>query len=311
MQKFFLCVFIFDIGYIMKIQLINNRQIFASPNFKSIYYNHFEYKDYETGVIRETQNTTGERYDINYLDTAKLIEERFKDFKRVNIMPMNVSDGTEGYFLGGALIKNEGLETAKERYFPMYCTDICEDVIEKFGKQKRVFMEIAEAVNMKYFVPDIFQNISNDAKIPLEIAVYISKENGCFPSILNPEYDLYQMSPKYRDLFKFGVMDFRQRLDALEDEGNTVAIIRNCLKQSFGENYTKEVLIPKFAEKLKGASLLMIGDYDRKKLSYNGKLFPEMLKDAGFVEIMYNIFGRADYPCVKNIKRGVKKIPML
>ena len=104
---------------------------------------------------------------------------------------------------------------------------------------------------------------------------------------------------------------FMMAVDALEDEGNTVAIIRNCLKQSFGENYTKEVLIPKFAEKLKGASLLMIGDYDRKKLSYNGKLFPEMLKEAGFVEIMYNIFGRADYPCVKNIKRGVKKIPML
>ena len=87
-------------NYCQNRQNIYNRK--TQPSFGSMGFTFGTYKDC-FGIKRETQNTTGLRSDINLKDFADIIKWRFRKNDSVNIMPMNVSDGTEGYFFTNAI----------------------------------------------------------------------------------------------------------------------------------------------------------------------------------------------------------------
>ena len=91
-------------------------------NFNSLY-RRTTYIDCN-GIYRESQNTTGKREDLDYDECAKLIKKRFSKFDKINIMPMNGSDGTESYLLAHSLLKVFGEKKAKEKIFPITVTDV-------------------------------------------------------------------------------------------------------------------------------------------------------------------------------------------
>ena len=79
-------------------------------SFRSLGYSQDYYAD-KYGFQRSIQHTTGIRNkELDYDRLAKLIKKRFKNFDKVNVMPMCVSDGTEAYCIANFLIKQEGYE---------------------------------------------------------------------------------------------------------------------------------------------------------------------------------------------------------
>ena len=234
--------------------------------FKSLDYKPTQYRDIN-GHIRTSQNTTGMRNDLSYTDLAEIIKYRFSDFDRVNIMPMNVSDGTEAYFIANALIDVNGLDKCKKKYFPICASDIDSEVINKYGKAGVVYLSEYEKNLLNSDNSNIF-NVCDEFELRDESA----------------KGKLCKLSDEHKNNFNFEVNDFQQRLKDFEDEGNSVIIIRNCLRQSFGD-IDSAVLVFDIAEKLKGESLLVIGDADRVRMPF----FNNALNIC-FKEIKHNIF---------------------
>ena len=240
-----------------------NRQ----TSFGSIFYQPNQYRDIY-GVKRETQNSTAKRNDLNYAKLSKIITNRFKDYDDVNIMLMNVSDGTEGYYIFQPLFEDNGPDVFEKRYKYIDATDVCSDIIETYPKRNLVHLFAGEEDELSVFRNPMFTHFENpDDKL------------------------LYQLKPEYRKYFKYGVQDFQERLANMSDKGNSVVAIRNCLRQSFGD-FRAASVVYKVAEKLKGASLFITGGYDRGMPMFESAL------DDNFVEIAENVWGRKDYkPC--------------
>lgn len=250
------------------------------PSFGSMGFTFGTYRDC-FGINRETQNTTGKRGDISLEHFAQIIKLRFKDFDKVNIMLLNVSDGTEGYFLANALIRNEGLDTFTKKYSPIQASDVMPNVINNYAKNGLLHLynnEISE-----------FDKIGMDVLKEVDIKDYQDK---IIPQIDYPD-KLFKLSDEYRKHFNFQVEDLQSKIIDLKDKGNSIIAIRNCLRQSFGETQASMILLKLFM-KMKGASLLLTGDYDRKS-----QLINETLQDH-FFEIKHNIWGLKDYGYIKN-----------
>ena len=250
------------------------------PAFKSMGFTFTSYKDCY-GITRETQNTTGKRGDILLKDFADVIKHRFKHFDRVNIMPMNVSDGTEAYLMANAIIRNEGRETFEKKYSPIKASDVMPNVINNYAKNGLLHLYNAEVSE--------FDGIGMNVLKEVNEADYKDK---IIPQLYNPD-KLYKLSKEYRKHFDFQVEDLQARIQDLKDEGNSVIAIRNCLKQSFGDTMSSLIII-KLMNIMRGASLLITGDYDRKS-----KLIEQTLKDY-FYEIRHNIWGLKEYGRFRN-----------
>jgi hypothetical protein len=252
----------------------------TNTGFTSIYYNGNKYR-YMYCVKRETQNSTCKRNDLNYNKLAKIIPNRFKEFDRINIMPMNVSDGTEIYYISKPLIEEMGFEEFERKCSPIYATDVCRDIIETYPQKNLVHLYKGEPEELSIYRKPMFREVS--------------------PSLANDKFidqvlaaPLYELKPEYRKHFKFGVQDFQKRLANLQDEGNSVAIIRNCLRQSFGD-FRSALIVDNLAQKLKGASLFITGDYDRGM-----PLFESALRDY-FEEIDHNVWAKRGYKPAEKI----------
>lgn len=262
------------------IMRINSAPIYQQPSqkkpisFKSIYYQGAVYRDVY-GIKRETQNSTCKRKDLDYGKLAKISKERFAGFDRVNIMPMNVSDGTESYFTSQAFIKENGLDVFEKKYSPLKSSDVCQDIINRYPKNFIVHLFKGEPEELKIVNEPMFKPMSL-----FEYPQHILNGGNIEP--------LFKLDPKYQKFFNFFVMDFQERLAGLNDEGNSIVMIRNCLKQSFGDIKSATIAY-QLADKLKGASLFITGDYDRGM-----RLFESALDD-NFVEIEHNIWAKKDY----------------
>lgn len=248
----------------------NNHPI--NLNFKSLSYNHVQYID-SKGIQRTTQNSTGMRKDLDYDELATLIKQRFPDSKKIRIMPMNVSDGTEAYLIANSILKIFGKEKAKEKIFPIHASDISSYIIDNFGKRGVVALTDDEKQLFGKNFDKFFKETSFD-KLP--------KEN--YPK----DAKAYELTPEFKKYFNFYSTDFQKRLNLLCDEGNSVVIIRNCLAQSFKFYELPNIIFP-LGDRLKQGSLFVIGDYDRK----NSSLL-EFL-DSDFKEVGMNIFGLKNY----------------
>lgn len=269
----------------MRIQNVTDAYINYRLPFGSLDFNSYEYVDYK-GKLRKSQSTTGRRTDLNYDNVADVIIRKFRDFDNVKIMPMNVSDGTEAYFLANSLIRKVGFEEFKKRYAPICASDIYMPVIKSYPANGIVFF------NKEEF--SYFNNQSKNLFKKVNPKIYETL-------IINPidlqNKNLYKLTPDFRNCFNFQTIDLQKRLKLFKDQGNSVVLIRNCLYHSFGESESIEI-IKKVASKLKGESLFIIGGFDRAKMSE--KFMDEMNKY--FKEIDYNIFQR------KNTANNVIKI---
>ena len=256
----------------MRVQSVITPCINNNLSFGSLDFNSYEYVDYK-GKLRKSQCTTGRRTDLNYDNAADIIIKRFRDFDNVKIMPMNVSDGTEAYFLANSIIRKVGFEEFKKRYAPICASDVYAPVIKSYPANGIVFFNKEE-----------FSHFNNQRKIlfrKVNPKIYET-------SVINPidlQYkNLYKLMPDFRNCFNFQAIDLQKRLKLLKDQGNSVILIRNCLYHSFGEGESIEI-IKKVASKLKGESLFIIGGFDRVKM-------PEFMTAMNkyFKEIDYNIF---------------------
>lgn len=227
------------------------------------------------GRKRETQNTTGKREDLNYMELARIAKQRFSDFDKINVMPMNGSDGTESYMLGHAFLKTWGEKKAKEKVFPIKVSDIDPFIIKNFGQEGLVSFEPRD---IEYFGKDFEKYFEETDMSEL-------------PQIWNG-YSLrakaFKLKPSFKELFTFKVEDFQSRVEKIKDNGNSVIIIRNCLAQSFG--WPEAGLIcHRVSEILKNSSLFVVGQYDRDSMRY----MTETLKDlCNLKEVGMNIFSK-------------------
>lgn len=262
----------------MEIGYYNQTYKYNQPrrqNFTSIYdYNGVKYRDTILNT-RSSQNSTGKREDLDYDKLAKIIMTRFKDCDKVNIMPMNVSDGTEAYYIFKPLMEEVGPEEFERKYGKIAATDVYRKIVETYPKRGLVQLYKSEPDELRICNKPMFEQVD---KSQYEDSL-----------IKNSEYsDLYKLKPEYRKYFSFETQDFQDRLDNLHDEGNSVVIIRNCLRQSFGD-MESALIVDKVARKLKGASLFITGGYDRGM-----PLFESALED-NFVEIAHNVWAKRDY----------------
>ncbi len=235
----------------------NNNQ----PSFGSMGFTFGTYKDC-FGITRETQNTTGKREDLSLEDFANIVKWRFRSFDKVNIMPMNVSDGTDAYLMANAIIRNEGLKAFEEKYSPILASDVMKNVIDNYAKNGLLHLFNDEIIEFERLGLNVLEEVN-------------------------------KLSDEYRKHFDFRTEDLQSGIYNLKDKGNSVIAIRNCLKQSFGETMSS-VLIIKLAMKMNGASLLITGDYDR-----SSKAIEKTLKEY-FVELKHNIWGLRDFGFIKN-----------
>lgn len=242
--------------------------------FTSIYYKGNEYRDM-FGAKHQTQNSTCKRTDLDYKRLAEISKERFGDFERVNIMPMSVSDGTEAYFVGKSFIEENGMDVFEKKYSPIKSSDVCKDIINKYPKKRLVHLFKGEPEDLTVFNDPMFKPVSL-FEYPQQIF-----DTTC-------DEPLFKLNQKYQKHFEFETMDFQKRLANMNDEGNSIVLIRNCLKQSFGD-MKSAIIAYKMADKLKGASLLVTGDYDR------GMPLFESAMDDYFVEIEHNVWAKKDY----------------
>ena len=263
----------------MRVDLHTINDYNYKSTFKSMGFTFATYRDCY-GFTRETQNTTGVREDINLRDFARILKWRFRNFDKVNIMPMNVADGTEAYMFANAIIKNEGIENFKKHY-SINASDVIPSVINNYAKNGLLHLYDNEV--------EIFEGIGMEALKEVLPKDYEDK------IVLQASYPdkLYKLSDEYGKLFNFHVEDLQSRVHNLKDEGNSVIAIRNCLKQSFGGNSAALILL-RLSMAMKGGSLLITGDYDRKC-----KLIDRTLKE-NFTELAHNIWGLKEYGYVKN-----------
>ncbi len=242
------------------------------------------------GVKRSTQNSTSFRDDLNYNALAKIIKKRFNGFKKINIMPMNGSDGTEAYCIANEIIEVFGLRTAKKKIFPIDVTDVDSFIIENFGKKGVIAFSDRDIEGFGYSnILDYFEKIE-ESELPKGVIYHMET---CNP---------LKAKPKFKNLFNFTVMDFQERLKTIKDYGNTIVIIRNCLAQSFGEDTAK--IIGQVSKVLKDGSLLVIGGYDRQELID----MDSWLKSSDFYEIHRNIFQKGKPSRLNNSKSLLAKI---
>ena len=238
---------------------IFNNNYYKSPAFTSIDFQEIWYTD-SKGIQRYTHNDTARRDDLNYANLAKTINKRFANCDNVNIMPMNVSDGTEAYFIFKYLAEEVGLDTFEKKYKRINATDVCENVLEKYPKKGVVKLKEKEFDEL---------NINGD------------------PMFEKTDGDLYALRPKYKKYFNFKTQDFQERLKNLEDNGNSVVIIRNCLRHSFG-NFGAAHIVRTVDKKLKGNSLFITGDFDRGLSEFEQEL------RENFEEIDRNVWAKRE-----------------
>ena len=258
----------------MKIQDITNTNNLYKPSFGSLNFKMHQYMDCN-GKMRISQCTTAKRDDLNYDNAADIIIQKFKKYNTVKIMPMNVSDGTEAYFLAESLVRKVGFDEFKKRFTPIVASDIYAPVIHSYPNNGIVLLsddEITPFKNDKY-------------KLLKRTNKKLYNKYILNPSDKNKK--LYKLIPEFKDCFTFMVTDFQKRLKNLKDNGNSVIIIRNCLYHSFGEKESVEI-VKKVADILKPNSLFIIGAFDRNKMP---NLFMETINKY-FNEIETNIFQR-------------------
>lgn len=246
----------------------------SSVHFTSINFRWTSYVDCN-GIRRESQNTTGKRNDLDYDECARLIKKRFSKFSKINIMPMNGSDGTGTYLLAHSLLERFGEKKAKEKIFPITVTDVNPFIINEFGKKGIIALEPEDIKAFGKKFNKYFEEIpmSELPKIPL---AYSQKARA------------FKLTPFFKNLFEFKVQDFQQRIIQVNDQGNSVVIIRNCLAQAFG--YIESMLlVEKVDKQLKDSSMFIIGQYDRERMSH---FVPDMKSLFKFKEIGKNIFSK-------------------
>ena len=252
---------------------IQKTSAYIKPSFGTLDFKAYEYVDYK-GNVRKSQCTTAKRNDLNYENTADIIIKNFEKYDKVKIMPMNVSDGTEIYFLSDSIIKKIGFKNFKEHFSPIIASDIYAPVIKSYPKNGIIFLEDAEAAILK----ENSANLINKVNVKDYITHILN------PSDINNK-KLYKLNPEFQECFKFQILDFQERLKLLRDKGNTVVMIRNSLYHSFGENEASNI-VKNVANKLVKNSLFIIGGYDRMKMPDK---FVKTLK-IYFDEIDLNVF---------------------
>ena len=256
-----------------KNSLEQSKQSNSSTSFGSL----FRFSSYVDckGQHRQTQNTTGKREDLDYDACARLIKKRFSKFDKINIMPMNGSDGTEAYLLAHSLLKEFGEKKAKKKIFPIIVSDVDPFIINSFGKKGIVAFQPEDIAAFGKNFDKYFQ------EIPMS-------ELPNIPNAYSLNSKAFKLTPFFKNLFEFKVQDFQKRITQINDEGNSVVIIRNCLAQAFG-HIQSMLLVAELEQKMKNSSLFIIGQYDRDMMKH---FVPEMKLFFDFHEVGKNIFSK-------------------
>ena len=238
-----------------------NNQI---QTFKS---NENEFRD-SSGKITNRTVTYFFRTDLDWLDFAQLLNQKYKDKPSFNIIQYACSDGSEAYTTAMAI--KEFAPDIAPKAFPIIAIDKCPDIIKEAKSGIcNLFEDDISAINWwtRGKFNDYFQVVPRT----------------------NPDCAM-GVKPKapIKDLIIFDQADVLEDLKNIADK-DTVVMCRNCWEYIGKENYDK--LAKELYEVTKNNGLLVIGDHDE----LHG--VPPVLLQNGFRETH-----------VKRVYQPVKKV---
>lgn len=192
------------------------------------------------------------RDDLNWKNFVKLLSDKYKNVKNVNILNLACSDGSEPLSLMSILIHRLGSEA--DKFFPIKASDADPRII-------------SDAMSGIY-------NINGDDlfRINMTLGHYSDYFSMTDSSKLSFPYAL-KILPKYSENVIFNQMDMVDAIEFLEPQNNVI-MCRNALP--YLKDNKDETFIDKLAEKVDSTSLLVIGAYD------NGHNIPNLVRSRGF-----------------------------
>ena len=208
----------------------------------------------ESGNLLYKTTTYFFRDDLNWHELVDVLQYKYRNAKKVNIINHVCSNGQEPYSLAAKLI--QVLKSEAEKFFPIFAKDINKENIES-AKGGRLGIKDNDLYRINYYMRD-------------QLSDYFDKGQSS-----NPESDLV-LIPKENIKNKV-VFD---QSDILEDTKtkfppNTFLLCRNFwpyLKES-----AQEELADNLARSLDETSLLAVGEFDLSgDVTY-------LLKSRGFV----------------------------
>ncbi len=192
---------------------------------------------------------------------VELLDENFKDSKKVNFYDFGCSDGSEPYSIIMALKENLGDDKSK-KFFPIKAFDIDSQIIKQAASGK---------INANFDdIKSIFRNINNIDKY---FDIEKDKSYQEFPYKLTAKENL-------REAVQFRRANFLSQIDNIE-KSNSVVFCRNFWPYLTYEQ--RELAAKKLAQQLDSQSIVVIGSFDGTSAQ-----FP--LSRQGFKEIAFNIY---------------------
>lgn len=231
------------------------------------------------------QNTTAVREDLNWSGLAEEIIKNFKTKSRVNIFSLACSDGTEPYALAINLFKKidekqyklnlsfknkQTIQQQKEKFFPIYASDIDQFMIEDCCKSGLLGL----------YPKDLEQLGNKDLD---RFLTKTDKDLTCPPQWGPTELQNYQVKDELKNAVEFRVSDMLKDIRGIKDEGNSVLMCRNVLPHL---GFMYHGVVTSASRTLKEGSLFVIGDYETKEIPS----LKNTLEIYDFKEIQKNVF---------------------
>ena len=198
------------------------------------------------------------RNDMDWDRFIDILDSKYKNTKKVNLINHACSNGPEVYSLAMKLIT--GLGTSSEKFFPILAKDINSDNIEIAKQGGSMGINNEDIYRINYYTKNNINSFLD------------------FRPARKPEHQL-AVAPKaiLKNKVTFTEGNIIQDVDSLPDK-NTVLMCRNFwLYLKDGEC---KLLANKLGKKFDNTSLIVLGEHDINKSNA-----PKYLKEAGFTPI--------------------------
>ncbi len=213
------------------------------------------------------------RWDINWNEFGKYLEDRFSSDKKVNTYIYACSKGLEAYSLS-ILLQNK-FEKDASKFFPVIAKDIDKNIIENNIKaQKNGEIEVdPDACEVIFTFKDGCTEEENYRRADKYIAVYLDK------------YAVEHANLREAAIsdIEFSCANILEDLDNIDNKNPSIVMCRNMWP--YVDNKEYEDFANKLYKRLAPGSIVVIGsffDYMGDYKVENSGEFPAALRQAGF-----------------------------
>ncbi len=231
----------------------------------------------DDGEIYTSGSTEFFRFDIDWNKFSEYLEERFKNFDKVNTFDYACSDGSEAYSL--SMMMQHKFKNKAKKFFPIYAKDLDEDrILKNIENQK------TGTINHQIGVKQIANTIDIDAQTLKKEYVTVA------PRLVSKPEKIYSLKEKVTEPVQFSAANILEDIENIDSNTPSIIICRNMWP------YVDSCEYPDFAntlyERLKEGSIVVLGAFDcffDKIYCNNSEKISKALSDAGFTPAKTNI----------------------